>query len=105
MGKTFRLDATANLAQLSINSDSTVCNYFLHNTQGTADVFVRISQSSTANVAVPNNASGAYGFVVHGASYCVITGPPVGPNANVFVTVIAPTGTPTLYITPGEGIL
>jgi hypothetical protein len=43
-------------------------------------------------------------MVIPPDSVTVFTGPQVSPTANVYCTFIAESGTPEVYITPGEGL-
>jgi hypothetical protein len=61
-------------------------------------------QVQTANVALPGNGSPQYALVIPPDSVTIYTGPQTGPTKNVYVTFIAETGTPEVYITPGEGL-
>ena len=67
-------------------------------------VYVRISTTQTDNVALPGNGSPQYALVIPPDSVTIFTGPQTGPTKNVYVTFIAETGTPEVYITPGEGL-
>lgn len=108
MGKTYKANATTSVQQFQIASDSPVNQYMIvsHEPTGGAGqpVYVRISTSNTENVALPTNGSPQYALVVPPDTVTVYTGPQVRPNANVFVSFIAESGTPEVYITPGEGL-
>ena len=108
MGKTYKANATTAVQQFQISADSPVNQYMIvsHEPTGGAGqpVYVRISTSATANVALPGNGSPQYALVIPPDSVTIYTGPQTGPTKNVYVTFIAETGTPEVYITPGEGL-
>lgn len=108
MGKTFKANATTSVQQMQISSDSPVNQYMIvsHEPTGGAGqpVYVRISTSSTANVALPGNGSPQYALVIPPDTVMIVTGPQVSPGANVYCTFIAEADTPEVYITPGEGL-
>ena len=108
MGKTYKLNAATTVQQLTVYSDSPVQQYMFvnHETPGGASlaVYVRISTSSTSNVAVPGNGSPGYSVVVPPDTVMVVTGPQVTNTAPVYVTFASDSGTPAAYMTPGEGL-
>lgn len=108
MGKTYKANATTSVQQVEVTADSPVNQYMIvsHEPTGGAGlpVYVRISTTSTANVAVPGNGSPQYSVVVPPDTVMIVTGPQVSPTANVFLTFIAESGTPEVYVTPGEGL-
>jgi hypothetical protein len=108
MGKTYKANATTAVQQFQISADSPVNQYMIvsHEPTGGAGqpVYVRISTTQTDNVALPGNGSPQYALVIPPDSVTIYTGPQTGPTKNVYVTFIAETGTPEVYITPGEGL-
>jgi len=108
MGKTYKANATTSVQQFQITADSPVNQYMIvsHEPAGAGGqpVYVRISTSATANVAVPANGTPQYAVVVPPDIVMVISGAQVSPTANVYCTFIAESGTPEVYITPGEGL-
>ena len=108
MGKTYKANATTSVQQFQMTADSPVNQYMIVSHEPTGGsglpVYVRISTSSTANVALPTNAAAQYCIVVPPDTVMVVSGPQVSPTANVYVTFIAESGTPECYITPGEGL-
>jgi len=88
---------------VTITAFSPAQQYSLINTDTNNAVFVEISASPTFNVAVPTSA-GANVYPVPAFGYQVITGPQVSQFSNVYARVISLAGTPTLYVTPGEGL-
>lgn len=104
MGKTIQLTTNASTpTNGTLLADSPSNQYRLAN-HAAQPVYVWISPGSNpVNVAVPN-ASGTYAIVVPPTSVSIITGPQCSNTANVRVSVIAETGTPDIYITPGEGL-
>jgi hypothetical protein len=109
MGKTYKANATTSVQQFQMTSDSPVNQYMIvsHEPAGGAGlpVYVRISTTSTANVALPSNGSPQYCTIIPPDTVMVVTGPQVSPTSNVYVTFIAESGTPECYITPGEGMI
>jgi hypothetical protein len=108
MGKTYKANATTAVQQFQMNADSPVNQYMIvsHEPTGGAGqpVYVRISTTQTDNVALPGNGSPQYALVIPPDTVTIYTGPQTGPTKNVYVTFIAETGTPEVYITPGEGL-
>jgi hypothetical protein len=108
MGKTYKANATTAVQQFQMNADSPVNQYMIvsHEPTGTVGlpVYVRISQTQTDNVALPANGSPQYALVIPPDSVTIYTGPQTGPTKNVYVTFISESGTPEVYITPGEGL-
>ena len=108
MGKTYKANATTSVQQFQITAESPVNQYMIvsHEPAGGAGqpVYVRISTSATANVALPGNGSPHYAIVVPPDSVMIVTGAQVSQTANVYCTFIAESGTPEVYITPGEGL-
>ena len=103
MGKTVRLVASSSSANnLSINSDNASNQYRIAN-HSAQPVYVWISPiASPVNVAAP--VGSAYAIPVPPNTVSIITGPQVSPSGNVQVSVICESGTPDVYITPGEGL-
>lgn len=108
MGKTYKLNAATTVQQVTVYSDSPSNQYMLisHEPTGGAGlpVYVRISTSATANVALPTNSTPTYSVVVPPDIQMVITGPQVTNTAPVYVTFVSESGTPEVYLTPGEGM-
>ena len=107
MGKTVRIRTAAGTPNnLTISADSPSNQYRLAN-HDAQPVYVLISPSaSPANAAVPtsNGAGAAYSIVVPPTSVTIITGPQSSSSLSVVVSAIAETGTPDVYVTPGEGL-
>ena len=108
MGKTYKANATTAVQQFQLSADSPVNQYMIvsHEPTGGAGqpVYVRISTTQTDNVALPGNGSPQYALVIPPDSVTIFTGPQTGPTKNVYVTFISESGTPEVYITPGEGL-
>ena len=108
MGKTYKANATTSVQQFQITAESPVNQYMIvsHEPTGGAGqpVYVRISTSATANVAVPGNGTPQYSIVIPPDSVVIVTAAQVSPTANVYCTFVAESGTPEVYITPGEGL-
>lgn len=108
-GKTIQVTASNVANTVTIFSDSISNQYLVvshEKTNGTGHpVYVRIS-ASNADAALPtgsgNNA--AYGIPIPPGAMFVFTGPQCTASTPVYVSVIAETDSPELYITPGEGL-
>lgn len=110
MGKTYKLAASTSTVQvLTINADSPVNQYLFVNHENPTGqpVYVRISDTANTNVAIPGSgtANAAYGIPVRPSSYLILTGPQTSNTKNAYVTILSETGTPEIYVTPGEGML
>ena len=106
-GKTINIVTNAATANnLTMTSDSPCQNYRIAN-HASQPVYVWISAaSSPVNVAVPtgNGAKAQYAIVIPNGTVAVIEGPQVSSGTAVQVSAIAETGTPDIYVTPGEGM-
>lgn len=107
MGKTYQVTASNAAANtITVNANSWVNQYLIvshEKTGGTGHpVYVRIS-ATPANAAVPS-ATGEYGIPIPPGSMFVFTGPQCSSNNSVYFSAISETGTPEIYITPGEGL-
>ena len=107
MGKTINIVTNAATANnLTMTSDSPCQQYRIAN-HASQPVYVWISAaSSPVNVAVPtgNGAKAQYALVIPNGSVSVVEGPPISSSQSVQVSAIAETGTPDIYVTPGEGM-
>lgn len=108
MGKMHKLNAATTVQQVTLYSDSPIQQYMLISHEPTGGVgqpvYVRISNSATANVALPANGSPQYGVVVPPDTVMVVTGPQATNTSPVYVTFVSEAGTPEAYIVPGEGL-
>jgi len=107
MGKIYKLNAATTIQQITMYSDSPSNQYMIVNHENAntgLPVYVRISNSATANVAIPTNGTPQYAVVVPQDTRMVISGPQVTNTAPVYVTFVSETGTPEAYIVPGEGL-
>lgn len=106
MGKTYQITASNVANTISITSDSPVNQYLVvshEKTNGTGHpVYVRISATS-ANAALPTS-NGAYGIPIPPGHMFVFTGPQCSNGTAIYVSAIAETDSPEIYITPGEGL-
>lgn len=107
MGKTVQV-VTANTAANNVTmvSDSP-CQQYRLASHGANPVYVWISPAATpANVSIPtgNGANAGYAIMIPPNSATVITGPQVSSTAAVQVSARSETGTPEIYVTPGEGL-
>ena len=101
MGKTVRIVANSSTANnVNLNADSPSNQYRIANHSG-LPVYVWISPSSSpVNVSAPVGSS--YSIPVPSNTVSIITGPQA--LSNVQVSVISESGTPDVYVTPGEGL-
>lgn len=107
MGKTYKLNAATTIQQLTVYSDSPSNQYMIvshENANAGQPVYVRISTSATANVALPANGSPNYAIIVPQDTRMVVSGPQVTNTAPVYVTFVSESGTPEAYLVPGEGL-
>ena len=104
MGKTVQITTNASTPNnVVMTSDSPSNQYRLVN-HASQPVYVWISPGSNPiNVTAPN-ATAQYAIVVPQGTVAIITGPQCTNTANVRVSAIAETGTPDIYVTPGEGL-
>jgi hypothetical protein len=106
MGKTYQVTANVTANTVTVTADSPVNQYLVishEKTNGTGNpVYVRISATS-ANAAVPT-ANGSYGIPIPPGHMFVFTGPQCSANTSVYFSAISETGTPEVYVTPGEGL-
>ena len=104
MGKTLQVTASsAAVNNAVLTADSPVNQYRLANHAG-QPVYVWISPGvNPINVALPTGTA-QYAIVIPPNSVSIVTGPQCSNTANVRVSVISESGTPELYITPGEGL-
>ena len=104
MGKTTRINVTTTANTVAILSDSSANQVRIHN--GTAaEVFIRLSNSSSDAAVIPVAGTPSYGMVVHNNATVILTAPKQATNtATLYVSAIVASGTATLYDTPGEGL-
>ena len=106
MGKTYQVTANVTANTITITADSPVNQYLVvshEKTNGTGQpVYIRIS-ATAANAAVPT-ATGAYSIPIPPGHMFVFTGPQCSANTSVYFSAISETGTPEIYVTPGEGL-
>lgn len=104
MGKTIQIATNAATpTNKTLTADSPVQQYMLTN-HASQPVYVWISPAgSPINVAAPNATTSAYAIVLPPTSMKVITGPQVSATTSVQVSAIAESGTPEVYVCPGEG--
>ena len=104
MGKTVQVTASAAAVNNAVlTADSPSNQYRLVNHAG-QPVYAWISPgTSPVNVALPTS-TGQYAIVIPPNTVSIVTGPQCTNTANVRVSVISESGTPELYVTPGEGL-
>jgi len=103
-GKTTRINVNTSANTVAILSDSPANQVRVHN--GTAaEVFIRLSNSSTGDVVIPVAGTPAYGVVLHNNSTVILTAPAQATNtATLYLSAIVATGNAIVYVTPGEGL-
>ena len=107
MGKTYMLSANTAVQSVTVSADSPVNQYLFinHEKESTGvPVYVRLSTATGSNVAIANATTAQYGIPIPPASQVILTGPQCSGTANCFITFISPSGTPAVYVTPGEGL-
>ena len=107
MGKTYMLSANTSVQSVTVNADSPVNQYLCINHEkenSGVPVYVRLSASANNNVAIANATTSQYGIPIPPASQVVLTGPQCSGTTNCYISFISPSGTPAIYITPGEGL-
>jgi hypothetical protein len=106
MGKTVVLSGSSTLGSANISADSPCSQYLFvnHETSGSQPLYVRISATSGANAAVPTSGTPGYGVPIRPQETLVLSGPQCSSSANVFISFISASQTPTITVTPGEGI-
>lgn len=106
MGKTYQVTANVTANTITVTADSPVNQYLVvshEKTNGTGHpVYVRIS-ATNADAELPG-ANAAYSVPIPPGHMFVFTGPQTGPGKTVYFSAIAETGTPEIYVTPGEGL-
>ena len=107
MGKTVKIVTNASTPNnATLFADSPVNQYKLVN-HTSQPVYVWISPSANpTNVAVPtgSGANATYALCVPPNNVCIVSGPQSSNTLSVQVSAIAESGTPDIYITPGEGL-
>jgi len=103
-GKTTRINVNTAANTVAILSDSPANQVRIHN--GTAaEVFVRLSNSSTGDAVIPVAGTPAYGVVLHNNSTIILTAPAQATNtATLYLSAIVASGNAIVYVTPGEGL-
>ncbi len=107
MGKTYMLSANTSVQSVTVSADSPVNQYLFinHEKESTGvPVYVRLSTATGSNVAIANATTAQYGIPIPPASQVILTGPQCSGTANCFITFISSSGTPAVYVTPGEGL-
>lgn len=106
MGKTFVLSGSSTLASANVFADSPSGQYLFvnHEASGSQPLYVRISATSGANAAISTSGTPGYGVPIRPQQTIVLSGPQCSSSANVFISFISASGTPTVYVTPGEGV-
>lgn len=110
MGKTVQvLATTGNANTVTVTADSPVNQYLVvshEKTNGTGHpVYVRISATS-ANAVVPSGSgdNAAYSIPIPPGHMFVFSGPQCSSTTTVYFSAISESGSPEIYVTPGEGL-
>ena len=107
-GKTIQIVTNAATANnLTMTSDSPCQQYRIAN-HASQPVYLWLSPIANPVTAVAPTGNGVkaqYTVCIPNGSVAVITGPQVSSTAVVQVSAIAESGTPEVYITPGEGMM
>lgn len=106
-GKTAKIVCSAAAANnITMTSDSPCQQYMLAN-HTSQPVYLWLSANTapvTVTLPTGSGANAGYAVVIPPNSFKVITGPQISSTAVVQASAIAETGTPDIYITPGEGV-
>ena len=107
MGKTIQIVTNASTANnLTLTADSPCQQYRIAN-HAAQPVYLVISPTANAVTAVAPTGNGAkaqYALCIPNGTVAVVTGPQTNSNTPVQISAIAESGTPEVYITPGEGM-
>ena len=105
MGKTVQISTNASTPNNAVMTADSPSNQYRIANHASQPVYIWISPGTNpVNVALPTTSSAQYAVVVPPGTVTVITGPQCTNTANVRVSAIAETGTPDIYVTPGEGL-
>jgi hypothetical protein len=103
MGNTVVLSVTGSSSNTSVTAASPVNQLSIVN-GGTNVVFLTVSATANPVAILPNTSTSQVGFAVAPQTQRTITALQSSATTTVYVAGIAPGGTNTVYITPGEGI-
>lgn len=103
MGNTVVLSVTASSSNVAVTSLSPVNQIMVVN-GGSNVVFLTASSTANPTAVLPNTSASQFGFAVAPTSSKVISTLQSSSSTTIYVAGIAPTGTNTVYITPGEGL-
>jgi len=107
LGKTVKVsvNGAANTPSnvFTITADSPASQYYMVNADTNSAVYVKISQSNSFNIALPDIVSD-YVIALPPFAYKVISLSQVNQSSNVYARVIGDAANASVYITPGEGL-
>ena len=107
MGKTYQLTANTTSQVVTVSADN-VSNQYLfvshENVSTGLPVYVRISNQANLSITVPSAGNPQYAVCIPQDTALVISGPQCSNVANVYIYFISESGTPQVYVTPGEGL-
>jgi len=106
MGKTYKLGANTTSQMVTVSADSFAGQYMFASHENSASglpVYVRISTLSNLTITAPATGVPSYAIPIPQDSVVVLTGPQCSPTSNVYIYFISESGTPEVYVTPGEG--
>ena len=107
LGKTYKLAANVTSQSVAVTADNFSGQYLFVSHENAASglpVYVRISTQSGLTIATPAAGTPQYAIPIPQDTMKVLTGPQCSPNQTVYIYFISESGTPELYVTPGEGL-
>lgn len=107
LGKTYKLAANTASQVVAVSADGIANQYLFVNHENATSgvpVYVRISTLGNLTITAPTSGTPQYAIPIAQDTMKVLTGPQSSPTATVYIYFIAESGTPEVYVTPGEGI-
>lgn len=102
-GPTHKITASNTAANtITITANTPSNQYLFVNHNANKPVYVRIS-ATALNAAVPGDTA-EYGIPIPPNTMRVFTGPQCGVNTSSYISAIADSDSPDVYVTPGEGL-
>lgn len=105
-GKTYKLGANTTSQVVAVNSDSFAGQYLFcsHENANTGSaVYIRMSTQGNLTITAPVSGTPQYAIPIPQDSAIVLTGPQCSASTPVYIYFISESGTPEIYVTPGEG--
>ena len=106
-GKTYKLGANTTSQVVAVNSDSFAGQYLFVNHENATSglpVYVRMSTQGNLTITTPSAGTPQYAIPIPQDSVVVLTGPQCSASTPVYIYFISESGTPEVYVTPGEGL-